>query len=259
MAALINQRIVGVRKADAIVSFCKSLHTGDMQFAEHGPLISILIASLIGSPHCAGMCGGFVALYSHPIPNHKTAHLAYSLGRLTTYLTLGVTGALLGRTFDAATGIARASALVVGVILIAMGVLRLLGLGADFAPRITARISGAVSRLAKPAFALPVKLRPFAIGLVTTLLPCGWLYTFVAIAVGSSNLWSAAAIMLVFWLGTLPIMLTLGVTAGFLTERLGRYLPRITALLLILAGIFSLSIHLEHADHSSHHHHHHEH
>ena len=43
-------------------------------------------------------------------------------------------------------------------------------------------------------------------GLLTTLLPCGWLYTFVATAGGTGDPIGGAAVMIVFWVGTLPMM-----------------------------------------------------
>ena len=52
---------------------------------------SVLLASLLGSPHCAGMCGGFVCFYSGQDGRGQTrAHAAYNLGRLVSYLVLGL-------------------------------------------------------------------------------------------------------------------------------------------------------------------------
>lgn len=59
----------------------------------------------------------------------------------------------------------------------------------------------------------PPVVRAAATGLFTTLLPCGWLYAFVVTAAGtgSGTPLHGAALMAVFWLGTLPMMLTVGV------------------------------------------------
>ena len=49
-------------------------------------LLSILGASLLGSVHCAAMCGGFVCLYSGAGPARHTGaapHAAYNAGRIT--------------------------------------------------------------------------------------------------------------------------------------------------------------------------------
>ncbi|VAX40404.1 hypothetical protein MNBD_PLANCTO03-914, partial [hydrothermal vent metagenome] len=57
-------------------------------------IVSVFLASLLGSMHCAGMCGAFVAFavgLDDPEAARKRVrlHMAYNAGRLTTYVTLG--------------------------------------------------------------------------------------------------------------------------------------------------------------------------
>ena len=82
--------------------------------------LPIVVASLVGSPHCAAMCGGFVAIYSRNAAGNSTRakilpHLLYSVGRSVTYLTLGVGVSYIGAGIDSFSGIARAAAILVGV------------------------------------------------------------------------------------------------------------------------------------------------
>ena len=51
---------------------------------------------------------------------------------------------------------------------------------------------------------LPPMAHALATGLLTTLLPCGWLYAFVALAAGTASAPLGALVMLTFWIGTLP-------------------------------------------------------
>ncbi|RIL08704.1 MAG: hypothetical protein DCC75_08230 [Proteobacteria bacterium] len=217
--------------------------------------IPVLIASLVGSPHCLGMCGGFVAIYSHSQPGAILPHFLYSLGRLTTYLTLGALASSLGRGFDSLSTVANFSAIIVAAALIAFGTVELFNGRLGFFSKALRAIGETVSGLAKPIFSLKSSIKPFLIGLVTTLLPCGWLYAFVALALASADLTTALIIMTFFWLGTLPAMLALGTASRFLTARLGARLPKITAILLILSGVLSFTLHLAHSnhDHDSHH------
>jgi len=217
-------------------------------------IVPIFIASLIGSPHCAGMCGGFVALYSHSSPKNFYAHSLYNLGRLTTYLLLGASAALLGSTLDQTIPIARFSAFFVGIALVISGLLKLFEVRLEILRPLHTAIGRLTTKLAKATFDLSNTFKPFVIGLITTFLPCGWLYTFVALALASSNMLSALTIMFAFWLGTLPIMLAVGVLAKAMTSGLGKYLPRVTAILLIIGGLFSLTAHLQHTHHSDHSH-----
>jgi sulfite exporter TauE/SafE len=63
-------------------------------------LLTILGTSLLGSVHCAAMCGGFVCLYSGSGPARHTGaapHVAYNAGRLVSYLLLGAIAGSVGR------------------------------------------------------------------------------------------------------------------------------------------------------------------
>ncbi|MBX7136924.1 MAG: sulfite exporter TauE/SafE family protein [Oligoflexia bacterium] len=213
--------------------------------------LAVLMASLLGSAHCVGMCGGFVTLYSAERSGWR-AHLGYSFGRLTTYLCLGVIAGWIGGNLDSVGliwGVQRISALVMGVLMIYWGIKALI-------PSVFGAKNGSAGSFQTPYIGkllttliksdrLPAWSKPFAIGLFTTLLPCGWLYTFVALAAASGAVATGAGIMATFWVGTLPAMLSLGVFARALLSRLGAYVPRVTAVLLLSAGFFSLLTHLQ--------------
>ena len=53
-------------------------------------LIGILSASLLGSWHCAGMCGPFASFMGTTQRYPVIRQLGYHLGRLTTYLSLAI-------------------------------------------------------------------------------------------------------------------------------------------------------------------------
>jgi sulfite exporter TauE/SafE len=90
------------------------------------------------------------------------------------------------------------------------------------------------------AFDRPPVVRAAMIGLMTTLLPCGWLYAFVVTAAGTASPWLGAVAMAVFWLGTLPMMVALGATIRGVTGSLGRRLPALTCVALMGMGLFTL-------------------
>ena len=98
------------------------------------------------------------------------------------------------------------------------------------------------------------RLRGFLIGLFSTLLPCGWLYSFAALAGSSGHPLSGIVIMLVFWLGTLPLMLALGATLQTALRRWTSELRGVSAALLLIAGLFSIGAHFGFADHLHHSH-----
>jgi len=218
----------------------------------------ILLASILGSPHCAGMCGGFVALYAHSARRHHVAHLLYNAGRLTTYLALGIVAAYLGSSLDAFAGIGRVSAAVVGGALVLYGIALLLGVAPLAELPLLKRIATPLAPVTQRIIRSDQPLKPFLIGAVTTLLPCGWLYTFVALALAAADPMTAASIMALFWLGTVPMMLGVGYALRSSLAFGAKRSPRLVGILLILGGALSLYSHLNHnhAHHQGHDHHH---
>lgn len=215
-------------------------------------LLGVLAASLLGSVHCAGMCGGFVCFYAGAPggrPNGLGGHAAYNAGRLVSYLTLGALAGALGAAFDRAgamAGISRLAAIVAGSLMVAWGAATILALRGVRIPM--PRAGTAVQRCFAEVLAKlrgrPVAVRAAATGLLTTLLPCGWLYAFVATAGGSGSPVRGALVMLFFWAGTLPVMLTLGLGAQRLFGPMRRRLPLFTAGVVVVMGLLSITGHL---------------
>lgn len=220
--------------------------------------LSVLVASLLGSVHCAAMCGGFVCLYAGE-SRGAAHHVAYNGGRLVSYLVAGLVAGLIGSALDRAgilVGIGRLAAIVSGALLILWGAslaLRALGVrvpGGD-GPSIMQRALGPLLRRTR---ASTPTVRAGAIGLLSTLLPCGWLYAFVATAGGTGSVGGALLVMTTFWLGTLPAMLTVGVGLQRLTGPWRARLPLVTAAAVVVIGTLSMLGRLQpgvHANHST--------
>jgi hypothetical protein len=83
-------------------------------------------------------------------------------------------------------------------------------------------------------------VRAGAIGLLSTLLPCGWLYAFVATAGGTGTAAAAMLVMAFFWLGTLPAMLAVGYGLQRVTGRWRTRLPLVTAMAVVVIGALSM-------------------
>lgn len=215
--------------------------------------IPILLASVGGSLHCAAMCGPLMAAVTGFGPGGRAGpatHLAYHLGRLVTYLALGFAGGLLGGALDLAgnvAGVARVSAFVAGVILIFAGLSALVvrpGL-VRLRPRAPSRLARLLGSVLARLGRFPPVPRALLLGLSTTLVPCGWLYAFVATAAGTGGVLSAVAVMLVFWVGTLPALLAAGLGLRGLFARLGARSRIVSASLIAISGIVLLGVRID--------------
>lgn len=215
-------------------------------------VLGILIASLVGSLHCAAMCGPLACIAGGRGGKgagiaRGASHAAYHAGRLVAYAILGaLAGAIGARVNDLGTlaGVGRAAAIVAGSLMVlwalsefaAMFGVRvpLLGASPEWAKRFLGRAilaTGAESPVAKAA----------VIGLLTSLLPCGWLYAFVLTAGGTGDVLSGAAVMAAFWAGTVPVLLGVGVGAQQLLARAGRGVYAFSAVVVLVMGLLSIS------------------
>lgn len=207
-------------------------------------VVPIFVASLLGSGHCAAMCGPFVAFYAGQGPS-KAPHLAYHLGRLATYVLLGAAAGYLGTAVDSVgswLGVQRVAAYSALVLMIGWGLGTLLQSVHNrpalhlFPASWQAFVSKRVANLRNQ----PPILRGLFLGLLTTLMPCGWLYLFVVTAAGTANPWRGALTMAVFWSGSVPLLLGLGLFLARLSVSLRRYFVWATSIALIGIGAFGL-------------------
>ncbi len=215
------------------------------------PLIgTVFLASLLGSLHCAGMCGAFV-LFAVGDPNARTSraplHAAYHGGRLVTYVSLGAIAGLVGAAFDlggSIVGVQRTAAILAGAMMVVFGViaiLRIRGVRVPMPP-VPGLLERALTRGHQLAATRPPIVRALATGLLTTLLPCGWLYAFVISAAGTGSAPIGALTMGVFWVGTLPVLVALGTGLRAITGALGRRLPVLTASSVVVVGLATILV-----------------
>lgn len=201
---------------------------------------TILASSLAGSLHCVAMCGPLLGL--HGGARSLRLALVHALGRLTTYAALGACAGLLGRAVDLAghlAAIQHGAAIAAGIITVGWG-LRTMAIArgwlevAGSAPALFRR--GLVQLRARPA-----ATRAWLIGVLTGLLPCGWLWVFVVSASGTGSPWLGAAVMSVFWLGTVPAMTGLLAIGGPAITQIRRKLPMVSACVVIALGLMTLA------------------
>jgi len=223
-------------------------------------VLSVLGASLLGSPHCAAMCGGFVCFFSGQGGERPSTltHAFYHAGRLAAYALLGAAAGMAGAGFDLAgrmAGLQRPAAVAAGLLMILWGGATLAAAagwsrGATAAPPGFRRLlTRALASLAgRPPFA-----RALAVGLLTALLPCGWLYVFVATAASTGAPSTGALVMAAFWAGTVPVLAGVGALAQRAAGPLRARLPVFTAAALLVLGVLTVAgkFQAPHATHAS--------
>ncbi|MEM9419964.1 MAG: sulfite exporter TauE/SafE family protein [Planctomycetota bacterium] len=206
-------------------------------------VIAVFLASVLGSLHCVGMCGAFLALAFTDLPESGRWRVsaAYHGGRLVSYTALGIAAGTAGSLLDLGgtlAGINQIALPLAGITVIGFGVVGLLRQRGVSIQRfhLPPAWAGRVHRLQSLAMQMQPTQRAAAIGMLTTLLPCGWLYAFAATAGGTASPLLGGLVMVVFWSGTLPALVSCGVGVQALAGRFGKRLPELTCVALIVFG-----------------------
>jgi len=219
---------------------------------------------LLGGVHCIGMCGGIVSAFSvasQPRPRFPVAVvsqaapavldsalrvLSYNLGRIGSYM---VAGAIAGGVVGAARTMEGVASLQVAGYWLANLMLVALGLYLMDAWRGLARLEQVGSLLWQriqplTRFLLPIDSagKALALGALWGWLPCGMVYSVLMTAMLTGSASSGAAVMMAFGLGTLPLLLTMGLVGDRLRAGLRRRAVRNAAgLVVLLFGLLGLA------------------
>jgi sulfite exporter TauE/SafE len=200
------------------------------------------ILGLLGSLHCAAMCGPL--MLALPVPPGGPARFAagrcvYQFGRIATYCLLGVMAGLIGKSIFHA-GFQRWLSITLGLTILAGFLIsKKIALSAPVIHLVTKLKNAMFAQLQRRSF------RSLALlGMLNGLLPCGLVYVAAAGAVSRGTLSDAIFYMAVFGLGTLPMMLAVSLSRKLfpptLRLKLNRAIPLgicLLAFLLILRGM----------------------
>jgi uncharacterized protein len=202
-------------------------------------LYSAFIFGLISSFHCIGMCGPIAMML--PVernnPVKKTLQIiTYQLGRLTAYGSIGLLFGLLGKGFFLA-GIQQQLSVFIGIAMILIILIP---------ERIFARYN-----FSKPVYRWISKMKQslgshfknksfkslYIIGLLNGFLPCGMVYValFGAIAMQSASY--GVFYMMLFGLGTVPLMSSVVYMNSFLTVRMRNKIQKVIPYVGVAIGI----------------------
>lgn len=202
-------------------------------------LYTAFIFGLISSFHCVGMCGAIAMML--PVDRNNQAKktlqiLTYHLGRLTAYATIGLLFGLLGRGLFIA-GLQQKMSLFIGVAMILVVLIPEKKLANyNFSKPVFRLISKLKSKLGQQ-FKNKSFSSLFTIGLLNGFLPCGMVYValFGAIAMQSPSL--GVLYMLLFGLGTVPLMSMVVYIQTFLTVPVRNKIQKVIPYVAVFIGV----------------------
>lgn len=223
-----------------------------------GLLATLFLAGAAGSiMHCGPMCGAFVLgqvsdrmtrLREEQFCELRRLRLGllipYHLGRLTTYSALGAAAAwsisILGGSSNWFRFGSAVLLLASAIVFLSHAYLAYLpGQGGLKSATWFARIPIAAVTRAIPR---GTPAGEYLLGIALGFLPCGFLYAAILAAAGASSPLTGAAAMLVFGLGTTPMLMMIGVAGQAAGRHWNRAIQKAAPAILALNAILLLAL-----------------
>jgi sulfite exporter TauE/SafE len=212
-------------------------------------LLSALLMGLIGSTHCVGMCGGIISTLSTNFSGKNqqqsfAIQLFYNIGRITTYSLFGLLiGFFSSRLMEMLPDPHAFSMKIAGIFFIMLGlyISQLLN-SFKYFEAVGQKLWIRIEPFGRKYLPAQNGWNAFKLGLVWGWLPCGLVYSALALSMTQLNPIHSALTMMVFGLGTLPTLLLIGHFAQNVRLILQNKKIRIgLGLILIIYGISQIA------------------
>lgn len=202
----------------------------------------IFLIGLIAGFHCIGMCGGLVLAYSsneHKNNESRNAkikkHLQYNLGRLVSYTVIGGVLGGLGSFFGINPSFSGFVTIVASVFMILMGASIITK--HKLLEKIKIKTPDFIAKLIYKNYNSQKPKGPLLIGLLTGFMPCGPLQAMQLYALVSGSFLVGATSMLVYSLGTIPLMFSFGSIVSMLSNSKTKKIMTFSGILVIILGV----------------------
>jgi len=201
-------------------------------------LITAIILGLMGSFHCAGMCGPIAI--SLPLQGTSILHklwgaILYNSGKTAMYGCMGLLFGLIGQGF-VLIGFQKWISVIMGITMILSVLIPVLF------HKVHIRFAGSMTQHIHSKFLALLTKKSNAgilfLGMLNALLPCGLVYLAIAGSIGTGNAFSGMLFMIVFGLGTMPMLLFISILGTMLSTRVRIAIQSKFPFLIVIIGLF---------------------
>lgn len=186
----------------------------------------LFITGLLTSIHCISMCGAINLLVVTNYKRNFKNPIIYNLGRIISYTLLGGVIGFVGKIIQINSKVSGFIIIIASIIMFLMS-LNMLG----------------VINLKKYKFNfINVKIKnPFLIGLINCFMPCGPLEAMKLYALTTGSFIKGALSMFLFSLGTVSLMLFVGVLINLLKGKTKILINKISSVLILILSLIMLN------------------
>lgn len=208
----------------------------------------VFISGVLGSAHCIGMCGAISVMMnigSTGVRGALVRQVLWSVGRVFTYAFLGMVVGFAGLRLTKSEFLTSQSnvvnlqagfAILAGVLLIVQGMIA----AGWFRKNVRAGGACLTASIFGKFLRGGSRTGVFIAGILTGFLPCGLVYSFLALAAASTSVWKGPLIMTSFGLGTIPVMLVTGAGLSLASLKLRERLMKTAAFCVLITGLLTV-------------------
>lgn len=211
-----------------------------------GIAVALLLGIIASVSTCLALIGGIVMSFSSQYSLKTDSFYAralpqiyFHIGRVASFFILGGLLGVLGRSLEYSFSFAGYLTIFVALIMFYIA-LQILG----FVPSITRLGFYLPKSLSKKIYNIQEKKHPFVptvIGALSFFLPCGFTQSMQLIAVASGSFWTGGLIMMVFALGTLPVLFSVGIGSSYTQKKKFGFFKKAVAVVILFFSLYSLN------------------
>ncbi|MBQ9609695.1 MAG: sulfite exporter TauE/SafE family protein [Lachnospiraceae bacterium] len=196
----------------------------------------LFVIGILTSVHCIAMCGGINLTQSTMTAKSDGRlignNLSYNVGRVISYTILGGIAGGIGSIISFG-GVMRGSVAVLAGIIMLIMAFNMLGIFKRLRKFNVHMPKGFYLGLSK----LLKGRSSFVIGLLNGLMPCGPLQSMQIYALSTESIVKGMLSMLLFGMGTVPLMFGFGLFSGRLNKKYAKYMLTVSAFLIFIMGL----------------------
>ncbi|MBN2668506.1 MAG: sulfite exporter TauE/SafE family protein [Bacteroidales bacterium] len=202
-------------------------------------IVTGLILGLATSFHCVGMCGPIalsLPLHGDTKAKKLIGGILYNLGRTVTYAIMGLAFGMLGQGLST-LGFQKMVSIIAGTLMIATVFFpKLFKFSNDVDKGLYSAVKWVKLSL-KSLFQTKSLSGLFFIGLLNGLLPCGPLYFAVIVSAGTGNVVESVLFMILFGLGTIPLLLAVTIVGNFISTNIRNKVNSFIPVIMVIMGL----------------------
>lgn len=202
-------------------------------------LATAFVLGLLGSLHCVGMCGPIAFMLPVDRSNsvNKISQIAtYHFGRLLAYSIIGFVFGSVGKSLYI-FGLQQQLSIIIGVMMIILVFIPYKTLGKYNLSRPINRVISKVKSSLGQALKKKTADTFLTIGFLNGFLPCGLVYMAVFGAIATGSLLHGSIYMLLFGIGTIPLMTTAIYLGKFLNTTIKQRIQKAIPIFVVIIGV----------------------